>query len=361
MTLLAKAKSQLGSGTAENPIADDGPGFLRAQRRRVGRKTALVCGALAVLVFALFAANVLLGSFTITVPDFFAMLFGKNIPGASFILLENKLPRAVLGLLVGAAFGVCGIVFQTLLRNPLASPDIIGISSGASACAVVAIVIFGASGVGVSVMAIIGAVLIACIISALAGKDSGGRLILIGIGVAAMMNALVVFLMQRTDNYRAQDALVWLTGSLNSANWDRITALGIGLLITVPFVLVLASRLGGLQLGDDSAAGLGIAVGRTRIGLIIVGVVLAALATAATGPIAFVSFLAGPIARRLLGGKVSLAAAALVGAAIVLAADYAAAYLIPGTSLPVGVVTGAAGAPFLLWLLVSSNRRGNGA
>ena len=167
--------------------------------------------------------------------------------------------------------------------------------------------------------------------------------------------------MQRTDIFRAQDALVWLTGSLNSASWERINALGIGLLITVPFVLVLVSRLGGLQLGDDSAAGLGIAVGRTRVGLIIVGVVLVAMATAATGPIAFVSFLAGPIARRLLGGRVSMLASALVGVAIVLIANYVSAYMIPGTSLPVGIVTGAAGAPFLLWLLVSSNRQGNSA
>ncbi|ABY24584.1 Fe3+-siderophore transport system permease [Renibacterium salmoninarum ATCC 33209] len=132
--------------------------------------------------------------------------------------------RAVLGLLVGAAFGVSGVIFQTLLRNPLASPDIIGISGGASATAVAAIVLFSASGVTVSVLAIIGAILIALLISALAGRDSGGRLILIGIGIAAMADAFVIFIMQRAEINRAQDAMLWLTGSLNSANLDRISA-----------------------------------------------------------------------------------------------------------------------------------------
>lgn len=334
---------------------------LRGQRHRIARRTALVCGILGLIVFGLLSANILLGSFTVTIPDFFAMLFGQTIPGASFIVLENKLPRAVLGLLVGAAFGVAGIVFQTLLRNPLASPDIIGISGGASASAVAAIILFSAGGVSVSLVAISGAVLVALLITALAGREAGGRLILIGIGIAAMANAFVVFVLQRAELSRAQDALIWLTGSLNSANWERISALLIGLALVLPFVVFLSPRLGGLQLGEDAAAGLGIPVARSRLGLIVVGVLLAALATAASGPIAFVSFLAGPIARRLLGGRVSLLAAALVGAAIVLAADYAAAYLIPGAALPVGVVTGVAGAPFLIWLLISSNRQGNGA
>ncbi|AJT43098.1 enterobactin ABC transporter permease [Psychromicrobium lacuslunae] len=322
----------------------------------------LVCLGLATLSFALLAVNILLGSFTVTIPDFFAMLFGKTIPGASFIVMENKLPRAVLGLLVGLAFGVGGTIFQTLLRNPLASPDIIGISQGASASAVAAIVFFGASGATVSLVAIIGAVLLALLIVALAGRNSGGRLILVGLGVAALMNAFVTFVMQRAEINRAQDAIVWLTGSLNSANWDRVVALSGALLLIWPLSALFSARLGTLQLGDDTAAGLGIAVSRTKLGLILVGVALIAVATAAAGPVAFVAFLAGPIARRLLAGRISLLASGLVGASIVLAADYVAAYLIPGgAALPVGVVTGATGAPFLLWLLISSNRRGNAA
>ncbi|NYE95745.1 iron complex transport system permease protein [Psychromicrobium silvestre] len=336
--------------------------LLRSQRRKGKRRAGLICAALGILTIGLLAVDILLGSFTVTIPDFFAMLFGKTIPGASFIVMENKFPRALLALLVGAAFGVSGSIFQTLLRNPLASPDIIGISSGASASAVAAIVFFAAGGVTVSLIAIVGAVLIALLVVLLAGKNSGGRLILIGLGVAAMMNAFVTFVMQRAEVNRAQDAMVWLMGSLNSANWERVGALALGFAVLLPFVLLLASRLSALQLGEDAASGLGIRVGRTRIWLIVVGVTLAALATAAAGPVAFVAFLSGPIARRLLGGRVSLLASALVGASIVLAADYIAAYLIPGgIALPVGVVTGAMGAPFLLWLLISSNRQGNGA
>ncbi|WP_285726918.1 FecCD family ABC transporter permease [Psychromicrobium xiongbiense] len=340
---------------------------LPAQRRGRQRRTRLVCSLLALVVFGLLAADILLGSFTVTVPDFLAILGGKNIPGASFIVMENKLPRSILALLVGAAFGVAGQIFQTMLRNPLASPDVIGISSGASASAVVAIVLFSASGAAVSVLAVLGALVVAGTISLLARGRSGaalaragGRLILIGIGVAALMNALVVFLMQRAQVYRAQEALIWLTGSLNQASWQRIGVLLVGLMVVAPFAVFYLSRLRVLVLGGDLAAGLGVPVSRTVLGLSAVGVALAALATAATGPISFVSFLAGPISRRLLRGRVSFAAAALVGAGIVLAADYAAAYLLPGGAMPVGVVTGAAGAPFLLWLLARGSGSGTG-
>ncbi|WP_394940813.1 FecCD family ABC transporter permease [Psychromicrobium sp. YIM B11713] len=357
MTQQPPVSSEPNSALPENPLAR-----LRALRSKQRGKTALLCACLALLVFGLLAVNILLGSFTVTIPDFFAMLFGKRIPGASFIVMENKFPRALLGLLVGLAFGAAGSIFQTLLRNPLASPDIIGISQGASASVVTAIVFFGAGGAVVSLVSMAGAVLIALLVIALAGRNSGGKLILIGLGVSAIMSAFVTFVLQRADTNHAQEAMLWLTGSLNSANWDRVGALSVGLMLLVPFILLLVSRLAALQLGDDSAAGLGVPVGRTRTGLIVVGVILASLATAAAGPVAFVAFLSGPIARRLMGGRFSLLAAALVGAAIVLAADYVAAYLIPGgNALPVGVVTGALGAPFLLWLLISSNRRGNGA
>ncbi|WP_035771953.1 iron chelate uptake ABC transporter family permease subunit [Arthrobacter sp. Br18] len=314
------------------------------------------------LVAALFAVHVLLGTYTVTVPDFFRILGGAEIPGATFIVLENKLPRAVIGLLVGGAFGMAGSIFQTMLRNPLASPDIIGISYGASAAAVTAIVVFGAAGAGVSVAALVGALTVAAVIYVISrqGGVAGYRLILVGIGFAAMLHALVNFLITRTDIRTAADALVWLNGSLNSSNWDRVTVLGWGLLLLVPAAAVFSRSLGGLELGDEAAAGLGIRVEASRLALLVTGVSLAALATAAAGPIAAVAFLSGPIARRLLKGAPSLAMAALVGAVLVLAADFVAANLIPGVSLPVGVVTGALGAPFLLWLLVTANRAGQG-
>ncbi|MBX7443050.1 iron chelate uptake ABC transporter family permease subunit [Arthrobacter sp. MAHUQ-56] len=338
------------------------------QRRLVPVSRTAVLAAGAVLMFFV---SVLLGSYTVTIPDFFTIVAnhltgGPGIPGASFIVMQDKLPRAVVGAMIGTAFGLAGALFQTMLRNPLASPDVIGISYGASAGAVVAIVIFGAAGVAVSGAAMAGALAVAALIYALSsggtarGNAAGNRLVLAGVGIAAALQAVVSFLMTRADIRTAADALVWLNGSLNSANWDRAGILFLALGVLLPAVVVIAGPLRILELGDDTAAGLGIRVNAARLALVVVAVTLAAVATAAAGPVSFVAFLAGPIARRFTG-KASLPASALVGALIVLAADYFAANVAPlllgGTVLPVGVVTGALGAPFLLWLLVTANRK----
>ncbi|MFK0041799.1 FecCD family ABC transporter permease [Paenarthrobacter sp. NPDC090517] len=331
---------------------------------------------LGLALVVMFAVYVLLGSYTVTVPDFFTIVInhltgGEKIPGASFIVMEHKLPRAVVGTMIGIAFGLAGALFQTMLRNPLASPDIIGISYGASAAAVTAIVIFGASGAVVSGAALGGALGVAAIIYAISrggsgagggsrGNAAGNRLILAGVGIAAALHAVVNFLMTRADIRTAADALIWLNGSLNSATWDRAGVLAVSLVILVPAVIALAGPLRILELGDDAAAGLGIRVNAARLALVLTAVGLAAVATAAAGPVAFVAFLAGPIARRIVR-KPSLPAAALTGALIVLLADFFASNIAPvildGTVLPVGVITGALGAPFLLWLLVTSNRK----
>ncbi|KNC18477.1 enterobactin ABC transporter permease [Arthrobacter sp. RIT-PI-e] len=326
-------------------------------RRRTTACLALVAG----LAVILFACNVLLGSYTVTVPDFFRILGGADIPGARFIVLESKLPRTVIGLLIGVAFGIAGAVFQTMLRNPLASPDVIGISYGASASAVTAIVLFGAAGGGVSVAALIGGLVVAAAIYLISrrGGVAGYRLILVGIGFGAVLHALVSFLITRTDLRTASQAVLWLNGSLNSSTWDRVTVLVAALVVLLPAIALLARTLHGLELGDDAAAGLGLRVEASRLGLLSTAVALAAFATAAAGPVASVAFLSGPIARRILG-RPSLMLAGWVGAVIVLGADFVASNLVPGTSLPVGVVTGALGAPFLLWLLATANRSGQG-
>jgi iron complex transport system permease protein len=329
---------------------------------------------LAIALLVMFAVYVLLGSYTVTIPDFFKIVInhltgGEKIPGASFIVMEHKLPRAAVGTLIGVAFGLAGALFQTMLRNPLASPDIIGISYGASAAAVTAIVIFGASGAVVSAAALGGALGVAAIIYAISrsagnggsrGNAAGNRLILAGVGIAAALHAVVNFLMTRADIRTAADALVWLNGSLNSANWERAGILAAALLVLIPAVMFLAGPLRMLELGDDAAAGVGIRVNGTRLGLVVTAVALSAVATAAAGPVAFVAFLAGPISRRI-ARKPSLPASALTGALIVLAADFFASNIAPlildGTVLPVGVISGALGAPFLLWLLVTSNRK----
>jgi len=328
-------------------------------RRTTSRRNRRVVATLGVAVVVLFFVQVQLGTFTVTLPDLVRIVTGTDIPGATFIVMEDKLPRAVTGALVGIAFGVSGAVFQTMLRNPLASPDIIGVTSGASAAAVFAIVVLGVTGPAVSAWSFGGTCVVAVAIHLLSrgGGVSGSRLILVGIGIGALLQALVSYLLNRSDIRVAAEAFLWLNGSLNSSTWPRTRDLVVALLVLLPVTVLLSRWLDGLALGDEPAAGLGVPVARSRFLLLLVAVALAAVGTAAAGPVAFVAFVSGPIARRLLGGQVSLAASALVGALVVLGADFVAHNLVPGTALPVGVVTGALGAPFLIYLLVVSNRR----
>lgn len=315
--------------------------------------------ALSLLLLLVFAARVLLGDFTFTVPDFFRILLGADIPGASFILMENKLPRAVLAVLVGVAFGVGGAIFQATLRNPLASPDIIGVSVGASAAAVVALVVLGLGGAAVSLAAVLGAVGVAVLVRLVAGPATGYRLVLVGVGSAAALQSVIQYVFTRADEYDAQLVLRWLTGSVSGADWPTIRLLALLLLVLLPVTWWLSASLRITELGEDTASGLGVPRSRTDV-LLLMAVVLTACAVAAAGPVAFVSFLAGPIARALNSGRTTLVGAGLVGATIVVGADYVADYLLADINFPVGVVTGALGAPFLLWLL-ASGRTGRSA
>lgn len=326
--------------------------IVRQARRVPARRARLVLVGLSLVLVLVFAARTMLGDFIITLPDFFRILGGAEIPGASYILMESKLPRAFLGVLVGLAFGVSGAIFQTTLRNPLASPDVIGVSIGASAAAVFTIVTLDQRGPVVSLAAVIGAVAISALVRLQAGSVAGNRLVLIGVGLSAAMLSVVQYLFTRADEWDAQLVLHWLTGSLNRVDWATIRTLGLLLLAVLPFLLWLSRSSRVAELGEDAAAGLGVTPRRSDA-LLAVAVLLVGLGVAAAGPIAFVAFLAGQIARALNGGRTTLAGAGLVGAVIVVGADYVAAYLVPDVNYPVGVVTGAFGAPFLLWLMAT--------
>ena len=325
------------------------PAFLRRARSRPARRHRLVVTGLALVLLGVFSARVLLGDFTFTVPDFVRIVLGAEIPGASYILMESKLPRAVLGVLVGVAFGVGGAIFQTTLRNPLASPDIIGVSIGASAAAVYAIVALDLAGWSVSFAAVSGGLLVSAVVRLVAGPG-GHRLVLVGVGLAAALMSVVQYLFTRADVWDAQLALRWLTGSVNGADWPTIRLLVVLLAVLLPVVWWLARSVRVTELGDDAAVGLGVP-GRRTDAMLVVAVVLVAVAVAAAGPIAFVSFVAGPIARACNRGRTTLLGAGIVGAGVVVGADYVADYLLLDVNLPVGVVTGAFGASFLLWLL----------
>ena len=192
------------------------------------------------------------------------------------------------------------------------------------------------------------------------GGVSPYRLVLVGIGLAAMLVAATQYLLTRAEIFEAQRAVVWLTGSLNGRSWTHVRTIGIAMLVLVPIVVALSGRLKVMQLGDDAAKGLGVPVERSRLALVIAAVALAAMAVAAAGPIIFVAFVAAPIARRLTRTPLSLVVSALVGALIMLVSDLVARRLFAPTELPVGVITGVVGAPYLLWLLARSNKVGAG-
>ncbi len=329
-------------------------------RRRRVRRRALLTAGLGVAIVVVFALSLMIGRTFYGPLEVLDVLAGHTVPGASFTVGELRLPRAVLGLLAGFAFGIAGVTFQTMLRNPLASPDIIGISSGATAAAVVGIVVLSQGETTVSLLALGGALVTALAIYLLSNKGgfAGTRLILIGIGVAAMLDAAVTYLLSRAAAWDLQAALRWITGSLNGASWQTVLPLAVASVIVVPALLSQGRNLGVLRLGDDSAAGLGVRVTPSRVVAILAAVTLLAFATAATGPIAFVAFMAGPIAARVVGsGSALLLPSGFIGALLVLVADLIGQFAFDAR-YPVGVITGVVGAPYLIYLLIRTNRSG---
>ena len=330
------------------------------------RRPLLAVTSAGLLLLALVLVRVLVGEPMVPIDLALRVLTGEMVPGYSFIVLDHRLPTAVVALLAGVAFGLSGTVFQTLLRNPLASPDVIGVTLGSSAGAVIAMAFFQADGRALFWFALLGGLATAVLLLAVAGTGgpgaSGGadnRFVLVGIGVAAALTALISYLLTRLSLKTAGDALHWMIGSLSASTWDRAAVLACALAVLIPLLGLLVPRLRILQLGDDTATSLGLVVPRTRTSLVLVAVALSALTVAVTGPLSFVAFLAGPIAQRL-AGRPSFPLSAVVGAVIVLLADIAGQNLFGDTQLPAGVVTGALGAPFLMWMLTRSSTSGSG-
>ncbi|WP_229069128.1 iron chelate uptake ABC transporter family permease subunit [Actinoplanes sp. DH11] len=329
-------------------------------RVRRNRRRRTVIGVLGGAVVAMFAVSLMVGQTFYPPGDVLRVILGETVPGASFTVGELRLPRAVLALVTGLCFGMGGVTFQSMLRNPLASPDIIGISSGASAAAAFAIIVLDLGEAGVSAFAIGAGLGVALLIYVLSFKDgvAGTRLVLIGIGMAAMLDSATAYVLNQAGQWDLQAAMRWLNGSLNGSTWDETLPVVIALVVLAPILLSQARDLSMLQLGDDTAAALGTRLERTRLIAIVAAVGLIAFATSATGPIAFVAFLAGPIAARLVGpGGSPLIPSALVGALLVLLADFLGQYAFD-VRFPVGVITGVLGAPYLIYLLVRTNRAG---
>ncbi|MET9580174.1 FecCD family ABC transporter permease [Streptomyces massasporeus] len=318
---------------------------------------------LLLLVAALAASVVLIGTgdFPIPAADVLRTLVGEGNPGQEFIVNELRLPRVLVGLLVGASLGLGGALFQAISRNPLGSPDVLGLGQGATAGALAVIVLTSGSANQVAVGALVGGLVTGLAIYVLAWKRGvhGYRLVLVGIGVSAIVTAVNGYLLTKSDIVDATRAVVWMTGSLDGRDWEQVWPLLALTAVLVPLVLVNARGLRMMEMGDDVSYALGVRVERVRLLLMVAAVLLTASATAAAGPVSFVALTAPQLARRLTRSPgPNLLPSLCMGATLLVVADWVSQRAFGSEQLPVGVVTGVLGGVYLLWLLVSERRAG---
>lgn len=338
-------------------------GLLRTGRwsLRYEPRALLVCAGLAVLAACATVLAVGTGTYALSPVEVLRTFAGDGPPGADFIVLDLRLPRALVALLVGFGMGMAGAVFQSLTRNPLGSPDITGFGNGASAGALVAIILFDAGDAQTAVGAVCGGLATAAAVYLLAWKRGvhGYRLVLVGIGASAVLGSATSFLYVRADIGKAAQAASWMIGSLNSRDWGDVRIAALGLAVLVPVVLACARRLTMLEMGDDTAAALGVPPERSRLVLLATGTGLTAMAVAASGPIPFVAMAAPQLAHRMTrSAGPNLLPAAWTGALLVSAADLVTQRVTGSALMPVGVLTGVAGGAYLAWLLRRERRGG---
>lgn len=367
LTSNVTSDSKLGTSAA-SPRAD------RAQplrpRGRVIRRSSIsmlvdtravsVCAALAVATIVLGLVSISVGEFDVPIADVVGHLLGNPTEDTEFIVGTLRLPRVLVAIGVGFAFGMSGAIFQALVRNPLGSPDLIGFTSGAALGAVIVIFGFDGSRAEISLGAVVGGLIAAVLVYLLAWKRGvqAYRLVLVGIGAKFAIDALVDYSLTRADVRDVREAAVWLTGSLNGRSWGDFRTVVFALVVLAPLAVLMQRRLDRLDLGDDTAAALGLQVSRTKFMLVLVGVGLAALGVAAAGPVAFIAFVAAPIARRLVSSPgACIVPAGFAGAFLMVVADLAARNLL-STEVPVGIMTAAIGGPYLLWLLHRQSQTG---
>jgi iron complex transport system permease protein len=299
------------------------------------------------------------GDYPLPLSDVLASLVGQGDPASTFIVETLRAPRVLTGLFVGAAFGIAGAIFQSVSRNPLGSPDIVGFTTGSATGALIVILALGESSGPVGLGAVAGGVVAAGAVYLLSVRNGvqGTRLVLVGIGVAAILESINAYLITRATREDAFAAAHWLVGSLNGRGWEHVWPVAAVLVLAVPVALALARPLALLEMGDDAALALGVPVERSRAAVIFLAVALTAVATASAGPVAFVALAAPQLARRLTRSATpGLLAAALMGALLLAGSDLAAQRLLDA-DLPVGVLTGALGGIYLGWLLFTGRSR----
>lgn len=327
---------------------------------RQNRRATLCVILLAVIALLLGCGMLMFGNTNYSMAEVWSYLLGKGSGSGAYAIGSVRLPKLVVGGLAGFAFGVSGYTFQSLLRNPLASPDIIGVTAGSSAAAVFCILILGISGAVASCFAVVAGLGVTGVILLLSGRGKafGSRMILIGIGFQAMLNALISWMLLKGSEYDVGTALRWLRGSLNSVQMSDVPVTLVVTVIAAGLLFYCNRYLQMMQLGDEYATALGVPIQATRICCLLAALILSATATSVTGPIASVAFLSGPIAGRIApGSRKTMALSGLVGVILVYGAELVSKNVF-STSYPVGVITGLLGAPYLLLLLLNLNKKG---
>lgn len=329
---------------------------------RIDARVPLVLLVLAAAAFAAVVANVGMGQMRIAPMDVVRTLFGNGPQEYDFIVNTLRLPRALLAFLVGMGLGVSGAIMQGVTRNPLAAPDVIGVSGGAGLGAVVVILLVpGAKWAAIPPAALAGA-MVAGVASYLLGWKRGSnpiRLVLVGIGVAAICTALINMVISVSKTTQVAETMIWLTGSVYGRSWEQVRPTALWMLVLIPLALGMARHLDALALGDDVALGLGSRLEFQRGLLLLIAVGLAGISVAAAGTVGFVGLMSPHIARQLVGPAHSgvIPASGLLGGFLVVGADLLGRTLFAPTEIPCGVITAAVGAPYFIYLLYRSRNR----
>ncbi|GLW90654.1 FecCD family ABC transporter permease [Actinokineospora globicatena] len=337
------------------PVLRLGPLSVRVRRRPV-----VVGVVLLAALVVISAVTLTTGDYPATVADVVRTVFGQGPPGLELVVTRFRLPRLLVAIGVGAALGAAGAIFQSISRNPLGSPDVIGFTTGSATGAVLVLLVFDDLQVSVAAGAVIGGLLSAVLVYLLAyrGGVQGFRLILVGLGVSTILASINTYLLSRAAVQEARLAQLWLLGSVTGRTWQHVTTLWISLAVLLPVVLTVGRKMSMLEMGDSTAQSLGIPPERTRLTLVLLGVALTAVATAAAGPIGFIALAAPQVATRLTrSAGPGLLPATITGAVLLTAADLAGQRLIPDIQLPVGLATGAVGGVYLMWLLAMQWRK----
>lgn len=323
-------------------------------------KRVMVIAAIIIIAMIVTALiSLLSGKYPVDPIDAIRAVMGQGSDMTRMVVTEWRLPRIGLAILLGGALGMSGAIFQSLTRNPLGSPDIIGFASGSYTGALVVMLLLSGGYYQVAVGGLIGGIATAMVVYLLAYRQGmqGFRLIIVGIGVAAMLSAFNAWMIRGADLKVAMAAAVWGAGSLNGLGMEQLVPVLIVLCVVIPPTLLLAPAMRQLEMGDDAARALGVNANRTRLALMIFGVALTAIVTAAAGPIAFIALAAPQIARRLTrSAQSALIPSALMGGLLLLVADWAAQHAF-GIQLPVGIMTVSIGGLYFIWILIGEARK----